>query len=68
MAKLSDILQQFKAEINQLIQEKEYSKISDKIDQLHKQIIYKKDSRKKDNSEHLTNIFEQELIENEKYL
>ena len=38
MSNLPEILQQFKAEINQLIQEKEYSKIPDKIDNLHKQI------------------------------
>lgn len=43
MANLSDILQQFKAEISQLIQEKEYSKILNKIDNLHKQLKIKND-------------------------
>ncbi len=43
MAKLSDILQQFKTEISQLIQEKEYSKILNKIDNLHKQLRIEND-------------------------
>ncbi len=43
MAKLSGILQQFKAEISQLIQEKEYSKILNKIDNLHEQLRIEND-------------------------
>jgi PAS domain S-box-containing protein len=61
-------LKQLKAKINFLIKEKKYSKISDKIDQLHKEIIHKNNSLEDYNSEQLTNKFEQQLIENEKYL
>ncbi|MBU8892174.1 MAG: PAS domain S-box protein [Bacteroidales bacterium] len=68
MSNLPEILKQLKAEINLLIQEKEYSKIPDKIEQLYRQITHKNDSVKEHYSGHLKNIFEKDLIEKENYL
>ena len=62
MSNLPDILKQLKTEINQLIQDKKYSKILNKIDNLHKQIIHQETSQEEYNSEYYCKkLFEHSL-------